>query len=238
MNKQVELPKETWTIKDIIIIFIIWFFLTGFYEMTHQLVFEDSPFLTQSIHYLFFITIRLLFIPIAIYLFCFRTSRSVQDIGLTLDKISKMLKIGLKVSWPLMPMTLFLIHLPLVYTEANLRPMYEATSPDKIAISLVFFIILFFMSIIPSLAEEVLFRGITFTFLSDRYSKWQALFVNALLYAFFYSHFDIYHLGIRFTLGFFTTYLYWKTENLIPSTILMASFHASMILYVFGWGYW
>ncbi|AZR71944.1 hypothetical protein BBF96_00090 [Anoxybacter fermentans] len=238
MTKDLQPKPQLLSLNDLIIIYIVWFFLAGIYEMTQQLIFEGSPFLTRIIHYLFFITIRLLFIPIVLYLICYRRSLDSKLLGLTLRKFWVMSKIGIKASWPIIPLVLLFIHLPLVYTNTNLRPMIKVTSPEEIAVSLVYFIILFIMTIIPSLSEELLFRGLTFPFLKERLALWQALLLNAIIYGIFYIQFNIYHLFLRIVLGFFTTYLFWRSKSLIPSTILQAFFHATFILYIFGWGFW
>ncbi len=239
MPKEIELKSQQLiTLHKLLIMYLVWFFLTGFFEMTKQLVFEASPFLTQGIHYMFFITTRLIFIPIVIYFIIYRNSLSLESIGLTKKNFFSMVKVGIKISFITIPMILFLVHLPLVNSNIHLHPMIKATSPEEIAISLVYFIFIFFMTFIPALSEELLFRGLTFPFLKERVGTWQALLLNAVLYAIFYLSFNPYMITLRIILGFFTTYLFWRSKNLIPSTILQAFIHSAFILYLFGWGWW
>lgn len=227
-----------WSLHELIILYLVWFFLTGFYEMTKQLVFEGSIFITQVVHYSFFFSVRLLFIPILLYLFIFRKSIAGKEIGLTLHRFWRMLMVGFKASFPFLPLIILLVHLPLVNTIPMLQPMLEITTPEDLAISLVYFICLFFMTLIPAFSEELLFRGLTFPFLEERFGFWKAILINTLLYGIFYMPFNLYLLALRLVLGFFTTYLFWRTKNLIPSTIFQAFFHATFILYLFGWGWW
>ncbi len=238
MTKQLKLRPQHLTIKDMLILYLLWFFLQGFYEMTTQLVFEGSLFLTQVVHYFFFIVARLLFVPIALYFILYRYSLPVEEFGLTLKRFWANIKLGFKTSFPLVLLVLFIVHLPLVYTDSKIQPMIVASNPEEIATSLVFFVLLVFMTIIPAFSEELLFRGLTFSFLEERLGSVKALFLNALLYGIFYMHFNIYFITIRIILGFFSTYLFWRCRNIIPSTILQACFHASFILYIFGWGWW
>lgn len=238
MVKQLKLKQRFITLKDLLIIYLIWFFLQGFYEMTGQLVFPGSLFLTQAVHYCFFITVRLLFIPIVLYFILYRYSLPAEKIGLTLRRFWKMSKIGIKASIPLLPLILFLVHLPLVYTNSQLKPMVTATTPEEIANSLVYFILIFFITIIPALSEELLFRGLTFTFLEERWGTFKALLMNPLIYGIFFMQFNLYLALLRIVIGFFTTYLFYRSRSLIPSTIFQALFHSAFILYLFGWGWW
>lgn len=239
MVKQLELKFQYITTKDMIILYLIWFFLQGFNQMIQeQLFFEGSIFLTQVIHYLFFLFLRLVFIPIVLYFILYRYTLPVEKFGLTTKKFSNRVKLGLKISYPIALLIFIFVHLPLVHTDANLKPMIIATNPENIALSLVFFILLVFMTLIPAFSEELLFRGLTFNFLEERFGAKAALILNALLYGLFYLRFDLSFIGLRVVLGFFSTYLFWRTKNLIPSTILQACFHSAMILYVFGWGWW
>lgn len=227
-----------WSLKNLLSIYFVWFFLAGFYEMTKQLVFEGSIFITQIVHYSFFISLRLLFIPIALYIFIFRNSTPVEDIGLTFHKFWRMLKVGIKTSFPFLPLILLFVHLPLVNTNPALKPILVVSNPEEIALSLVYFICLFFMTLIPAFSEELLFRGLTFPFLKERLGIWKALILNGIIYGIFYMPFNIYLITLRMILGFFATYLFWRTKNLIPSVILQAFFHTTFILYLFGWGWW
>lgn len=239
MVKQLELKFQYIAIKDMVVIYLIWFFLQGFYQMiAEQLFFEGSLFFTQLIHYLFFIFLRLVFIPVVLYFILYRYTLPVEKFGLTTKRFSHMVKLGLKVSCPIGLLIFIFVHLPLVYTNSQLKPMIIATNPENIALSVVFFFLLVFMTLIPAFSEELLFRGLTFNFLKERLGTTTALFLNALLYGLFYLQFDLSFIGLRIVLGFFSTYLFWRSKNLIPSTILQACFHSAMILYVFGWGWW
>ena len=239
MVKQLELKFQFLTMKDMLILYLSWFFLEGFYQMiAEQLFFEGSIFFTQLIHYLFFIVLRLVFIPLVLYFILYRYTLPVEKFGLTTKKFSQMVKLGLKISSPIGLLIFLFVHLPLVYTNSQLNPMIIATNPENIALSVVFFFLLVFMTLIPAFSEELLFRGLTFKFLEERVGRTIALFLNALLYGLFYLQFDLSLIGLRIVLGFFSTYLFMRTKNLIPSTILQACFHSAMILYVFGWGWW
>lgn len=232
------MPSESIPLRDLVILYLIWFFIAGLTLMTRQLVFEGSSFFTQGIQFLFFIALRLSFIPIAISLLTSQQHFSVERVGLHFRQFWKMFGIGCKISLPLVPLTLFLIHLPLVYKTPLLRPLYVATTPETIAISLVYSFLLFFITLIPAFSEELLFRGMTFTFLQERLPTAWALILSSFAYGIFYMQFNVYLLAIRIILGFFTAILFWRSKSLLPSTCLQAALHTAFILYVFGWGWW
>lgn len=233
-----DCPTQQLPLRELIYMYLTWFFLSGLTEMTQQLVFQGSLFLTQGIHFLFFIAFRLLFIPVALYFIIYRHFMNADKVGLNFGNFWRWSKLGYKLSFPLIPLTLLLVHLPLIYHSNDLRPMVEATTLSTIAVSLVYSILLFFMTLIPAFSEELLFRGFTFSFVQERLGTGFALFFNSILYAVFYMQFNPYLFLIRVLIGFFTTYLFWRTKSLIPSTFVQASFHTAMILYIFGWSWW
>lgn len=245
MPKETSLPTHENTssshgieLHDLLLLYLIWFFLAGLTIMTRQMIYEGSPFFTQGIQFLFFIALRMAFVPVAISVLSSRPNFTTERIGMDFQHFWQKVSIGCRISLPVIPLTLLLIHLPLVYKTPMLHPLYASTTPETIAVSLVYSLLLFFMTLIPAFSEELLFRGITFTFLQERLSTTWALILSSLAYGFFYMQFNTYMMVIRILLGFFCTHLFWRSKSLIPSACLQAAFHTAFILYVFGLGWW
>lgn len=225
-------------LRDLVILYLIWFFVAGLIVMTKQLVFAGSLFFTQGVQFLFFIALRLGFLPVAISFLTARREFPLERVGLHFQHFWPVVRMSCRVSLPIIPLTLLLVHLPLVYQTPMLHPLYSATTPETIAISLVYSFLLFFMNLLPSVSEELLFRGLTFTFLQERLNTFWALLLSSLLYGLFYMQFNVYMILIRMLIGFFTGILFWRSKSLIPSVCLQAAFHTAFILYIFGLGWW
>ena len=230
-------PTDHLSMHDLVLMYLIWFAFTGICTLTRSIVLWGSEFLTEGLHYLFFITLRLFFIPAALYFVIYRGFLSTERVGLTFHHCFQLSKQGLKIGWLFIPLTLVLVHLPLAYS-GNLKPLIIATTPEKLSVSLVYSFLLFFMTLIPAFSEELLFRGLTFSFLAERAQTWQAMLLSSLIYTLFYLQFNIYLVIFRFTLGFFSTYLFWRSKSLLPSTMVQAMLHTAMCVYVFGLDWW
>lgn len=226
-------------LRDMAVMYLIWFALTGFYQLAQQIVLSGSEFLTGGLHYLFFITLRLLFIPVTLYFVIYRGFLTPERVGLTFQRFFLMSKVGIKIGWPFIPLALLLVHLPLVNAlGSELKPMFTANTPETIAVSLVYSFLFFFMTLIPAFSEELLFRGLTFSFIQERIGTWQALVLSSLIYGLVYLQLNIYVAVLRVTLGFLTAYLFWRSKSLLPSTLVQAMLHTGLCLYVLGWGWW
>ncbi len=107
-----------------------------------------------------------------------------------------------------------------------------------------------YISVIPGIWEEVLFRGITITLLLKKYSEKESILISALLFGFFhnanlinsiyYSDSDIFYhvIGVQFQVmqtffsGIVYGYLFIKTKSLVPGMIAHCLFNT--FVEVFG----
>lgn len=226
-------------LRDMVVMYLVWFALAGFYQLAQQIVLSGSEFLTEGLHFLFLITLRLLFIPVVLYFVIYRGFLTPERVGLTFRQFFLMSKVGIKIGWPFIPLTLLLVHLPLANVlGSGLKPLFLATTPETIAVSLVYSFLFFFMTLIPAFSEELLFRGLTFSFIEERIGRWQALVLSSLIYGLIYIQINIYVVVLRVTLGFLTAYLFSRSKSLLPSTMVQAMLHTGICLYALGWGWW
>lgn len=71
--------------------------------------------------------------------------------------------------------------------------------------------------IIAPLFEELLFRGIILNSFLNHYSPQGAIFLSSLLFALY--HLNIYQMPAAFLIGYFSGWLYFKTQSLWPSIL-------------------
>jgi membrane protease YdiL (CAAX protease family) len=78
------------------------------------------------------------------------------------------------------------------------------------------------------LLEEMLFRGIVLRGFLQRYSRWHAIFMSALLFG--AAHMNIYQFVVGFVMGTVLAWLYERTRSLIPCIALHAAYNTTTLL--------
>jgi hypothetical protein len=82
--------------------------------------------------------------------------------------------------------------------------------------------------VMAPLLEEMLFRGIVLRGFLRRYSRWQAIFMSALLFG--AVHMNIYQFVVGFVMGSVLAWLYERTRSLIPCIALHAAYNTTTLL--------
>jgi membrane protease YdiL (CAAX protease family) len=82
--------------------------------------------------------------------------------------------------------------------------------------------------VMAPLLEEMLFRGIVLRGFLQRYSRWQAIFMSALLFG--AAHMNIYQFVVGFVMGTVLAWLYERTRSLIPCIALHAAYNTTTLL--------
>ncbi|MGJ7529287.1 lysostaphin resistance A-like protein [Variovorax sp. GB1P17] len=82
--------------------------------------------------------------------------------------------------------------------------------------------------VMAPLLEEMLFRGIVLRGFLQRYSRWQAICLSALLFG--AAHMNIYQFVVGFVMGVVLAWLYERTRSLIPCIALHATYNTATLL--------
>jgi membrane protease YdiL (CAAX protease family) len=82
--------------------------------------------------------------------------------------------------------------------------------------------------VMAPLLEEMLFRGIVLRGFLQRYSRWQAICMSALLFG--AAHMNIYQFVVGFVMGVVLAWLYERTRSLIPCIALHAAYNTTTLL--------
>jgi membrane protease YdiL (CAAX protease family) len=89
-----------------------------------------------------------------------------------------------------------------------------------------------FILLLSAIAEEILFRGILFSSIKDRYGSWIAIFITSLLFSsvhIFNNNFNYLAFINTFLAGVLFSLLIIKTNSLIPSIIIHFFWNFSLI---------
>jgi len=82
--------------------------------------------------------------------------------------------------------------------------------------------------VMAPLLEEMLFRGIVLRGFLQRYPRWQAIFMSALLFG--AAHLNIYQFVVGCVMGTVLAWLYERTRSLIPCIALHATYNCATLL--------
>jgi len=82
--------------------------------------------------------------------------------------------------------------------------------------------------VVAPLLEEMLFRGIVLRGFLQRYPRWQAIFLSALLFG--AAHMNIYQFVVGAIMGTVLAWLYERTRSLIPCIALHAAYNSATLL--------
>ncbi|MFM9921981.1 CPBP family intramembrane glutamic endopeptidase [Variovorax sp. H27-G14] len=82
--------------------------------------------------------------------------------------------------------------------------------------------------VMAPLLEEMLFRGIVLRGFLQRYPRWQAILMSALLFG--AAHMNIYQFVVGFVMGTVLAWLYERTRSLIPCIALHATYNTTTLL--------
>ncbi len=219
---------------------LCWFMINGLIILSQQFTFPDRE-ITDFLHFLYFLSGRLLLVPLILYLGTIQGQRSFADLGLTLKNFGQNIKLALKLSLPLLVMVMLFINLPysleLLEGEA-LNPLFTLSTPGSLTRSLLYLLPVTMITLLPALADELLFRGFLLPLFLSRFGVYFGIILNALYYAFIFFEFQREILIINLCVGLICAHLFYRTGSIITSTLFQALYHAIFILYLFGFHYW
>lgn len=106
----------------------------------------------------------------------------------------------------------------------------EAVQNDKSIYS--FCIAVIGAAIISPIYEEILYRGVFYTFFRDRYGMWGGMFISSIIFT--VVHIPTYNtLPVNFLSGVVFAWLYEKTNSILSAMIAHALFNFIAVLLTF-----
>jgi ABC-2 type transport system permease protein/sodium transport system permease protein len=121
----------------------------------------------------------------------------------------------------------------LLVLQSHVLPMPEGVAAEDAKLQALlagwpFPLVLLALAIVPGVCEELTFRGFVLSGLRSGMRPAGAIFVSALLFAFF--HFLLVRLGISFALGVLLGYVCWRTGSIGPGMVIHAMHNSTMLL--------
>lgn len=219
---------------------LFWFLLNGFIILSQQFTFSLRN-ITDFFHFLYFMSGRLLMIPIILYFATILDEQSFSKLGLTLRDLKENLWLGIQLNLPLLFMVILFMNLPLgggSLDNGALKPLFTITHPVDLGKSLPYLLPLAGVTLLPALAEELLFRGVFWPIFRRYFGIYIGILLNASYYAFIFFEFQGELFLIKFCVGLICCILYHRTQSLVAPVTFQTLYHAIFILYLFGFKYW
>jgi len=82
--------------------------------------------------------------------------------------------------------------------------------------------------VLAPVVEEMLFRGVVLRGFLQRYARWEAILLSAILFGF--AHLNLYQFVAAFILGVFAGWLYERSRSLIPCIGLHAAYNSALVV--------
>lgn len=219
---------------------LFWFLLNGLIILSQQFTFSLKD-ITDLFHFLYFMSGRLIMIPIILYFATILEERSFAQLGLTKKDLATNIRTGIRLNLPLLAMVLLFINLPLssgASKALSFHPLFTIHDPSDLGQSLLYLLPLSFVAFLPALAEELLYRGILWPIFRKYFGIYVGILFNAAYYAFIFFEFQIEIFLLKFCVGLICAILYHQSGSLAAPVTFQALYHAIFILYIFGFSYW
>lgn len=227
-----------WNYKDIFILQGSWYIMDGIIFLFRQINIPGLVQLSQFFHLLFLSAGRFMLVPLI--LFWVKIYYDLDNLSLGLSLNWKLIKKGLLAVLPFLMMVILLVALPVglkIFNPGALMPVYRVRTPEEIAMSLVYLLLISFPVLPAAFTEELFFRGFCYPYFEFKLGPFLGGIFSALYYSLVLLDFNQLFI-VHFLVGLLTTYLFQKTRSIIPGVIFQTIYHSALILYLFGWLFW
>lgn len=115
--------------------------------------------------------------------------------------------------YPMVSSILGYFNIPMLWESIGTTPILQKTTQDL-------FLGILTAAILAPLTEDTIFRGYVYQMFSERTNPWIAIFISALLFAII--HISFFGPGLTiwvFFFGLYSSYLYFKFDNIYPSLL-------------------
>ncbi|AGB40239.1 CAAX amino terminal protease family [Halobacteroides halobius DSM 5150] len=234
MTEEKTNSKEKMTIIDLIKLQLIWY-LTNFLIIFCQNYIQfELPYFNDLYQIIFKVIGRSFFISFLLY-WTTIYNLSFEELGIKFKNFLEDFEIGLEFSLFLL---LGIIIINLSISEKIIHPLVKISNLTELTLSLFYFGIVVISYLIPAFSKELLYRGLLFYYFKDKLGAKLGFIVSNLYYVVSYLDLRPGSIIIHLLVGIITTYLYYKTESLIASTIFQTIYQASLIVYLFSFSNW
>ncbi len=223
---------KTITSKQIIQIQLIWYMINFLIVFGQKNIGFELPYFNNLYQISFKIIGRSFFISFLLYTITTR-ELDFSNLGLTRSNFLFYFRLGIKLSSFLL-IGLIIANISLT----NYNPLIKITTPSQLATSLFYFGLVSAGLLIPALSKELFYRGLVYHYLQKKWGGDRAFFLTVLYYTFSYLDLRPGSLAVHFFVGGITTYLYYKTENLIAPTVFQTAYQAGLTVYLFSFSDW
>ncbi|WP_408955537.1 CPBP family intramembrane glutamic endopeptidase [Natroniella sp. ANB-PHB2] len=230
-NKKNKLPLID-LIKAQSIWYLINFLIIFFQSYTSP---DKLPYMKEIYFLIFNIIGQGLFVSCLLYWTTMIYELSFVELGINFDNFFNSLKLGLKISNPFF-IGIIIIHL--ILTAEHITPLIIITDLDQLALSLLYFLLLFIAYLFPAFSKELFYRGFIYYQFKKFYGLRLGFIISLIYYTVSYLDFRLSSLLLHFIMGLITTYLYHKTNSLLASIIFRSTYQASLTLYLFSFSNW
>lgn len=228
--------NSLWNWKDIFIVQSIAVLTRGLtYAFQNFLIPENhflGPFFMTLTHYLGHVALGILLLFWTFHLY----GISFSYFGLTFKNFKEGFFMSIKIALPLLFLVILLINYPL--TKGNdcelFTPLLYINGIESLAVSLVYFLLLSILFLLPSFAIELLYRGFVGTYMANKVGRVFGGVLNALYFSLFFSPLNLVWFIFYMALGIILYHSFLSRQNLWLGIFYLSFTQAIVVLYVFG----
>ncbi len=239
-NKKEKKFIKNFTHKDILIFFIIWYFIITLIQILGEQSFKYTPLLTDIIRFLVIFSGRFIFLSLIILYLVSLYDISFTELGLKPHSIKDEIYTGIYLGLFLIITTLIFINLPLSQHNLNstFNPLYFIQNTNTLISSLLIIGLLIIPNLIIALSELFILNNIIFELFNFKIGTIPAFIFSGLFYSFFTLTFIPEQILINFFVAVICIFLYIKTGgSLYLPTIFMAFYNSVFICYIYGFDF-
>ncbi|MCK8826203.1 CPBP family intramembrane metalloprotease [Natroniella acetigena] len=231
-----KIESNNLTLIDLVKAQSIWYLINFLIIFFHTYSSPDQlPYMEEIYFLLFSIIGQSLFVSCLLYWATMIYELSFMELGINFENFLTNLKLGLKVSHPFL-IGIIIIHL--ILTTEQITPLIIVTDLDQLALSMLYFLVLFIGYLFPAFSKELFYRGFIYYQLKRAYGLRLGFIISLIYYTISYLDFRLSSLLLHFIMGVITTYLCHKTDSLIAAVIFRSTYQASLTLYLFSFSNW
>ncbi len=225
----------TLSLKEILKVQLFWYLTNILVLLSQNYLYFELPYLDNLYILTFKIIGSSIFIAILLYWTTMKYDLNFYDLGINFNYFMSNLNLGLKLSFLIL---VGVITIQLTTSINLINPLIQIVNAKSLNSSILYFILLFFFYLIPAFSKELFYRGFIYYYFKNNYGLLIGSILSVIYYTCSYLDPQPSALSIHLLMGIITNYLYEKTDSLVSSTILQASYQASLSLYLFSFDKW
>lgn len=225
-----------WNWKDIFIIQCIAILIRGFISACQTFLVPADHFLTPFFTALIYFIGQIILLVLLIFWLTHLYGISLQYFGLTYKNFKSGLLLFLKLALPFLIMLILVINWQLMEEPqgAIFNPLVKINGIEGLIVSLVYFFLWLGIFLLPSLATEILYRGLVSSFMANKWGRIFGGVFNAIYFALLVSPLKASWFLFYVILGIILYHSFQSRQNLWPGILYLSFVQAALVMYVFG----